>query len=243
MSRMPLIRCVLTLVLVAGATTVCARVFMRWGGGEPHRLETEHTGWASGGEGQIAVNGRESELQIFSSPRSTHRTLERLRSLYAGRGAQVSVFPAHESGWGWALWPDRSATRFLVISPRELTHSIVFVTHAKPGSRGRDMDGLEGIQDYPGAQPGSRVERPREGLVARFLRTTAAPRDVLDFYDQALQGAGWKPFFSDSHGRRVEGPLAVYTRGTETCYISLSAIRGTSEIMITVLVKQAKDIA
>ena len=233
-------RFVMTALALGLATAVVleARVFMRLGRAQPQRLEASQTGWREGVAGPVRINGRDADVQVFSTAVSNAAALNRLDGWYRERGADVVVFPSSELGWGLARSAEGSS-RFLVVSPRVWNRSLAFLVHTQPtGAAPGAVAALPDIPDYPGARVGSTVERPRQGLTARFLHTTASAEEVLAFYDGALARAGWTPFFTDPAGRRAAGPLAVYVRGDRVCYVSLSASKHSpAERVVTLLVK------
>ena len=233
-------RLVMTVLALGLATTVAleARVFMRLGRTRPQHIEAGQSGWSEGVAGAIRINGRDADVQVFSAPASNTAALRRLDSWYRERGADVMVFPSSELGWGLARSAE-GTSRFLVVSPRVWNRSLAFLVHTRAGATTpAAVPPLPDIPDYPGARVGSTVERPQQGLTARFLHTTASAQEVLAFYDGALARSGWVPFFSDPAGRRAAGPLAVYVRGNRVCYVSLSdSKRSPSERVVTVLLK------
>jgi len=230
----------LSLLLLVGvlATSLDARVFVRRGRGTGQPLEADELGWRDAGSGDLVLNGRSSAVQVFAAPTSGPRTIERLRSVYAQRGAETVGWAGPEMGWGLAAWSDR-LTRFIVVSPRMFRETLVFVVHSDTSDPVVPAGALPGIPDYPGARAGSLVQRPDSGLSLRFLFTRDAPADILAFYDRSLASSGWEPLIADASGARAPGPMAVYARGRSTCYVSISAGRAPgSDHVVTVLLQE-----
>lgn len=233
-------RIALILVLsVLGGMTLRARVFFRWGGGDQQPLSTEQTSWPLAAEKQVSIDGRSATVQVFASPVSGRQALERFRSLYENKNAAVAVFPELEIGWGLAVWPDR-VTKALVISPRALTHSLLFLVHTDDAPVHPVVPALPDVPDYPGARIGSTVRSEEQGAASRFLFTSAGATEILAWYDTALGQAGWSPIFTDASGLRANAPLAVYTRGARVCMVSVSdAASAVAERIVTLLVTQS----
>ncbi len=230
----------LSLLVLAAvlASTLDARVYVRRGRGTGQPLDADELGWQPAGSGRILLNGRPSSVQVFAAPTSGQRTIDRLQSIYGQRGAETVGWAGPELGWGMAAWPDR-LTRFLVVSPRMFRQTLVFVVHSDTADPAGVEGPLPGIPDYPGARPGSLVQRPDAGLSMRFLFTRDPAPDILAFYDQSLAASGWSPLIADAGGARAAGPLAVYTRGRSTCYVSISGSREPgSDHVVTVLLQE-----
>jgi hypothetical protein len=228
----------LAIAFILYASNASARVYYRWGDGNPQRITVEHSGWRLAEENPVHVNGREWLMQVFAGRGTSVAVMQHLRNTYETRGAVVAQFTGHgDMAWGMAVWPDR-LSRWLILDTRALPFPLVFLAHASLDTAPASMvPTLPGIPDYPGAQARATVQRPSSGVASRFLSTTAVPSEILAFYDQAMRAEGWLPFFVDAQNQTSSGPLAVYAKQGRLCMISISPSADSTQNIITLLTK------
>lgn len=213
-----------------------AKVFRFLGPAKNPELNNGRYGWESAYKTQMTVNGRPSEVRLYSA-RFDDPVLDQLKTRFEEQGAKVALVQTPGGATGVALWPDGKEARFLVLSPATEPRQLIFVFYPELGSSPKNV--RLPVSKYPGSTTEFTVSNDETKTFFASFSTMASATELHTFHASALAAEGWKLLTPALVRDGSISGMAVFQKGKKVCYVQAVNRPGRLNT-VTLLVKGGK---
>ena len=228
-------------LLLCSTLMLPARVFLKWGK-KTTFVHVDDLGYDKAYNTTMKINGASADVEVMQSDRDMHSTLKQLKRLYEKAGGSPIIYRDGSTAWG-IISIHKHIVRLLVVNLDDRPFPTVFRIRQseaayKKSKKKNTTARITKIPIYPGSQLSHSSEDELTKMQLEVSKTSAAPKQVRQFFSTALKKEGWSPALPVLTS--PDNPLGtlIYTKRGRVCLISARASDTPGESVITLVHKK-----